>query len=195
MKRPVRETLQNFPKSFKLRPMFGYFQTSTRTKLTFLSTTTASRPVACSPHYFLFSSVFHYQVVCAPCNPPHVVPLVVLVTHPCVCARSPPVTVLGFCSCPLPLCSSSPTSGHLLILTLPDRFTFALRHVAAAAVDARLSPSSNPSLALQTTSQRGIRPLLPSSHSTSQRLRFDAPCLWLRIRRTAQRVVGWGNVF
>ncbi|EDR04158.1 uncharacterized protein LACBIDRAFT_304760 [Laccaria bicolor S238N-H82] len=72
---------------------------------------------------------------------------------------------------------------------------FRMRHVAAAAVDARLSPSSNPSLALQTTSQRGIRPPLPSSHSTSQRLRFDVPCLWLRIRRTAQRVVGWGNVF
>ncbi|EDR06663.1 uncharacterized protein LACBIDRAFT_299697 [Laccaria bicolor S238N-H82] len=72
---------------------------------------------------------------------------------------------------------------------------FCMRHVAAAAVDTRLSPSSNPSLALQTTSQHGICPLLPSSHSTSQRLRFDAPCLWLHIRQTVQRVVGWGNVF
>ncbi|EDR08228.1 uncharacterized protein LACBIDRAFT_297674 [Laccaria bicolor S238N-H82] len=80
--------------------MFGYFQTSTRTKLTFFSTTTVSRPVARSLPS-LFSS--RYPVVCAPCNLPHVVPFVFLVTHPCACARSPPVIVLGFCSRPLPL--------------------------------------------------------------------------------------------
>jgi len=57
-------------------------------------------------------------VACAPVWAPS---LVVLVPYPCACAQSLPfVTVLGFCSHPLPFCISSPMSTHLLTLTLPD---------------------------------------------------------------------------